>query len=181
MQFSAVFGKIAVSFRFLPGKMPFQVIRRKEGRFLPIITRNTPKTYSKRSFLSLFHIPAKNGFVFCLVRRFPCLGGIKLYLKKKTPLRGFLGVFGAICLKGITSYTFFLVRAYHFLQETCKNLHCPPQWSFLCYTIPPRRLCIISRNKKYNLLYKKTDPVKESAFLVLLSDITQKGFRFSRS
>ena len=40
----------------------------------------------------------KTSPLFCLVRRFPCLGGIKLYLKRKSPLRGFLGVIRAYCI-----------------------------------------------------------------------------------
>jgi len=158
MQFSAVFGKIAVFFRFLPGKMPFQVIRRKEGRFLTIITRSTPKTYSKRSFLSLFHIPAKNGFVFCLVRRFPCLGGIKLYLKNKTPLRGFLGVFGAICLKGITSYTFFLVRGLPFLTRNLQKLTLPAAMVFFMLYYPPAVFALYPGIKSITCYTKKRIP-----------------------
>ena len=85
---------IAVFFRFLPGKMPL-VIQPGKGRLLP---HSTPKTYSKRFFLSLFPDHTKTRLLFSLVRRFLALGGIKLYLKRKSPLRGFLGLIRAYCI-----------------------------------------------------------------------------------
>ena len=73
----------------------FQGIRReKEGCF-----RIAPlKRIKNVSFCPLSGYHTKTSPLFCLVRRFSCLGGIKLYLKRKSPLRGFLGVIRAYCI-----------------------------------------------------------------------------------
>ena len=94
MQKSAFFCKLPISSDFFRVKCPSrESAGKKEGsRIAPL------KRIQNVSFCPFSRYHTRTSPLFCPLRRFNCPGGIKLYLKRKSPLRGFLGLIRAYCI-----------------------------------------------------------------------------------
>lgn len=95
---SAFFGGFLHNCRFLPISSGWNALpgnppeRRKVPGIAPL------KRIQNVSFRPFFPYSRKTSLLFCLLRRFPCLVGINTPLKRKSPLRGFLGLIRAYCI-----------------------------------------------------------------------------------